>query len=132
MTFQFIHDAADTDQPFGGFGDVPPPKEEDGKTLVLVGTDEVYREVAAGYFPSQRLIIGVHYFPPGRSHSPHDHPTWEQAYYVISGTAKLIVGSEERVVGPGGCSYTPAGVTHDFINIGEDELVVMVISAVLE
>jgi mannose-6-phosphate isomerase-like protein (cupin superfamily) len=132
--FKYIHVAEETDLPFGGFGDdtVPGVPVEAGHSLVLVGPDALYAASHAGYFASERLTIGVHYYPPGRSHTPHEHATWEQVYYVISGTAKLTVGTEQRIVGPGGCSFTPPGTPHDVENVGDGELVCMVIGAVLD
>jgi quercetin dioxygenase-like cupin family protein len=134
MAFRFIHDFAETDRAFAGFGDdtVRGVAVEAGRSLVLVGPDELYRKTHTGYFASERLTIGVHYYRPGQSHTLHDHPTWEQVYYVISGTAKLVVGTEERIVGPGGVSFAPPGTPHDLINVGDGELICMVIGAVLE
>ena len=134
LAFKFIHAYEETDQAFVGFGDdtVAGVPIEAGKSLVLVGPDALYAASHAGYFPSERLTIGVHYYPPGRSHTLHEHPTWEQVYYVISGTAKLTVGDEVRVLGPGGVSFTPPNTPHDVENVGDGELVCMVIGAVLE
>lgn len=133
MAYRFIHSAEETERPFEGFGDdtVKGVPVEQGHTLVLVGPDELYKAAHSGYFPSERLTIGVHYYRPGQSHTPHEHEDWEQVYYVISGTAKLVVGDEERIVGAGGVSFTPPHTPHDVINVGDDELVCMVIGAVL-
>lgn len=134
MSFQYIHAFEETQKVFKGFGDdtVKGVSVEAGHSLVIVGPHELYEKSHSGYLPSKRLHIGVHYYQPGQSHSLHEHPSWEQAYYVISGTAKLVVGTEERIVGPGGCSYAPPGVPHDLVNVGETELICMVIGSALD
>jgi mannose-6-phosphate isomerase-like protein (cupin superfamily) len=134
VTFKNIHTVEETQQTFKGFGDdtVKGVAVEAGRSLVIVGPHELYEKSHSGYLPSKRLHIGVHYYPPGVSHTLHAHPTWEQAYYVISGTAKLVVGSEERIVGAGGCSYAPPGTPHDLMNVGDGELICMVIGSALD
>ena len=134
MTFKYIHAFEETQQAFKGFGDdtVKGVAVEAGRSLVIVGPHELYAKTHSGYLPSKRLHIGVHYYPPGGSHTLHDHPTWEQVYYVISGRAKLVVGTEERIVEAGGCSYAPPGTPHDFVNVGDGELICMVIGSALD
>lgn len=105
---------------FEGFGDPDSTdvKEEKGFTRVLAGPDHLYRDTAPGRFPSQRLQVGYHHFEESVDHEPHYHETWEQFYFVIAGTARITVGDEQRIVGPGGMAYLPAGVMHSFEAVG--------------
>ena len=43
-------------------------------------------------------------------------------YYVLTGTAKMRVGDEERIVGKGAWVYTPPGLEHYTENVGDDDL----------
>jgi quercetin dioxygenase-like cupin family protein len=113
---QYIRELGDFDQKFEGFkgaegNDV---QEEKGFTRVLAGPDDVYRDLAVGRYSTQRLQVGYHHFEPGLDHEMHSHDTWEQFYFVVSGKARVRVGDEERVIGPGGVAYIPPRVRHGF------------------
>ena len=113
---ELIKTLDDFDQKFEGFNDPngTDVKEEKGYTRVLAGPDDVYKDLASGRFSTKRLQIGYHHFEPGLDHGLHHHETWEQFYFIISGKARIWVGDEEEVVGPGGLAYLPAGVPHAF------------------
>ena len=65
-------------------------------------------------------ILGVNTFGPGGVYEAHAHET-PMFYYVLSGTAKMRVGDEERIVEAGGWVYTPPGLEHYTENIGDDD-----------
>lgn len=113
---KLIRTLNDFDQKFEGFNDPSGTdvKEEKGFTRVLAGPDDVYKGLASGRFSTKRLQIGYHHFESGLDHEPHLHETWEQFYFVISGKARVMVGDEEQILGPGGVAYIPAGVRHGF------------------
>ena len=56
---------------------------------------------------------------------PHDQ---DEIYFVISGTAKVRLGSEERAVVKGSVIFVEAGLEHRFFDI-EEELVLLVVFA---
>jgi quercetin dioxygenase-like cupin family protein len=58
---------------------------------------------------------------------PHAHPGMEQAVYVISGNARVVVGGEEFTVGPGDCCHFPADVLHSFVATGDKPAEILVI-----
>lgn len=45
----------------------------------------------------------------------------EHEQYVLSGRARIRIGSDEFEVKPGDVVFIPAGVPHSYQNIGEDE-----------
>ena len=118
---------------FEGFNDPngTDVKEEKGFTRVLAGPDEVFKDLATGRFSTRRLQIGYHHFELGLDHELHHHETWEQFYFVISGKARIRVGDEDEVVGPGGMAYMAPGVRHAFEPV-DGPLDLIVTGAVLD
>lgn len=54
--------------------------------------------------------------------SPH---TEDELYVVMSGRGRIVVGDEERAVGPGSVIFVAAPVAHRFVDI-EERLVILV------
>ena len=71
-------------------------------------------------------FLGVNTFGPGGVYESHAHET-PMFYYILRGTAKVRVGDEERVVGPGAWVHTPPGLPHYTENVGEDDLAYILI-----
>jgi mannose-6-phosphate isomerase-like protein (cupin superfamily) len=128
-----IRTLADFNQKFEGFDDPngTDVKDEKGFTRVLAGPDDLYKDLASGRFSTKRLQIGHHKFEPGLDHGLHHHETWEQFYFIIAGNARIRVGDEEEIVGPGGMAYMPAGVQHAF-EPADGPLELLVIGAILD
>ena len=53
---------------------------------------------------------------------PHIHATAEERVEVIAGTARMRIGREERIVGPGQTVVVPAGMVHSLRRQGEEFL----------
>ena len=51
--------------------------------------------------------------------SVHSHSTSEQAFYLLDGRARFVVGETEREVGPGELVYAPRHVKHGYKVLGE-------------
>jgi quercetin dioxygenase-like cupin family protein len=58
------------------------------------------------------LFAGLNCFEPGQQQPVHSHAGADKFYLVISGKARIAVGAEEQVVGPGTLVFAPAGVPH--------------------
>ncbi len=73
------------------------------------------------------LSMGLYVLPLGGTdpQSPH---TEDEVYYVVSGSATITVGDEERAVSAGSIVYVAANVPHHFHTISE-ELKVLVFFA---
>jgi mannose-6-phosphate isomerase-like protein (cupin superfamily) len=76
------------------------------------------------------LSAGVYVLPAGGTdqQSPHKE---DELYYVISGRARMRVGSADETVSAGSVIFVGAGVEHRFYNI-EEELTVLVFFAPAE
>jgi quercetin dioxygenase-like cupin family protein len=134
MAGGLIRTGDEFDARFEGFGDAAvggDVKEEKGFTRVLAGPDATYQELASQRFSTKRLQVGHHAFEPGITHDLHTHDTWEQFYFVVSGKAKITVGDEVEVVGPGAAAYVPPGMPHAF-EPADGPLELLVIGAVLD
>ena len=58
---------------------------------------------------------------PGGRTPLHDHP-WEHEVFILDGKCKLILGEDEKVIGPGYAVYVPPNLKHSFMNVGEGKL----------
>ena len=128
----YIH-TADDGVPFAGFLHRPEPE---GFTSIIAGPPAVYGPDKTGrelnQFPSRRIQLSIHTWPPGKAHGSHHHRSWEQCYYIFSGQAKITVGDEEKVVGPGGSAFMPPRVEHNIVAVGDQQLVAAVVTCVLD
>lgn len=129
---KYIHTPEDL-KTFAGFRDRP---EEEGYTFVIVGPHELYSYEKTrkdlNQFPSRRLSVGIHTWPPGKAHGSHHHPSWEQCYYIFAGQAEITVGDEKKIVGPGSSAYIPPKMEHNIVAVGNETLVAIVIACVLD
>jgi mannose-6-phosphate isomerase-like protein (cupin superfamily) len=94
--------------------------------LIEERTDRSYLE----FLRSASLSAGVYRLPAGASDPQQPH-TEDEAYYVISGSASITVGEEDREVRSGSIIFVEAGVEHRFHTITED-LTVLVFFAPAE
>jgi len=76
------------------------------------------------------LSAGVYVLPAGATDTQKPHNE-DEMYYVVSGQARMQVGSEERDVAAGSVIFVEAHREHRFYDIKE-ELVVLVFFAPAE
>jgi mannose-6-phosphate isomerase-like protein (cupin superfamily) len=92
-------------------------------------------ELGEGYgFRKVRAPLGITAFgvnaivyPPGMEGFLHYHDTQDELYIVHSGTARFEVDGEERELGPGGLVHVESTTPRKVSNIGDDDLVLVVI-----
>jgi mannose-6-phosphate isomerase-like protein (cupin superfamily) len=80
-------------------------------------------------FTTDKLFCDVYCFEPGQAQTPHSHSGSDKVYYVIEGTARIRVGSEEREVGAGAAVLAPADIGHGVTNPGPGRLKLLVLMA---
>ena len=128
----YIHTPEDL-QPFAGFLQRP---EKEGFTTIIAGPDAIYGCAKTGkslnQFPAQRIQLSIHTWPLGKAHGSHHHAHWEQCYYIFAGQARITVGDEEKVVGPGSSAFMPPQVEHDIAAVGDEDLVAAVVTCALD
>lgn len=76
------------------------------------------------------MSAGVYTLPAGSADPQKPHKE-DEMYYVVRGRARMLVGSEDRVVSAGSVIFVAAEVEHHFHDITE-ELVVLVFFAPAE
>ena len=132
---KYIHTPEDATGTFSGFGNDTVPgvrHEEPGHTTIVAGPPEFYERLGLNQFPTRRMMLGIHRWPPGKDHGSHHHPSWEQCYYIFSGQAEVTVGSEQKTIGPGCAAYMPAKVEHNIVAVGDEPMVAAVVTCVLD
>jgi quercetin dioxygenase-like cupin family protein len=59
-----------------------------------------------------QLFLGLNCFEPGQSQEVHRHAGADKFYLVLSGNARMLVGTEARDAGAGTLVWAPQGVPH--------------------
>jgi mannose-6-phosphate isomerase-like protein (cupin superfamily) len=70
----------------------------------------------------QAVVIECFVKPDGAVAAAHVHPSQEERFEVLSGSAGFRLGREKITAGPGERVTVPAGTAHKFWNAGDDEL----------
>lgn len=83
------------------------------------------RHAYTEFVRSPDLSAGIYRLPTGGTDPQQPHSE-DELYYVVSGHGAIIVGDEQRPVGPGSAVFVPAQVPHRFVDITTD-LVILVV-----
>ena len=92
-------------------------------------------DLGEGYgFRKIREPLGVTAFgvnaivmPPGFEGFLHFHERQDELYFVHRGTARFEVGDDVRELGPGGLCHVESTTPRRVSNVGDDDLVVLVV-----
>jgi quercetin dioxygenase-like cupin family protein len=63
-------------------------------------------------FRGAHLFAGLNCFEPGQSQGVHTHTGADKFYFLVTGKARMTVGSETREALAGDIVWAPAGVPH--------------------
>jgi mannose-6-phosphate isomerase-like protein (cupin superfamily) len=66
--------------------------------------------------------------PKGAGPPLHVHEAREEAFYVVTGNFRFVLGDQVRDTGPGDFVMVPRGTPHRFVSLGDDARVVFVVS----
>ena len=66
-------------------------------------------------------------YPPGQDGFLHYHDVQDELYFVHSGLGRFEVDGEIRELGPGGMCHVESTTPRKVSNIGDDDLVLLVI-----
>jgi mannose-6-phosphate isomerase-like protein (cupin superfamily) len=94
-------------------------------------------ELGEGYgFRKVRQALGVDAFgvnvivmPAGYRGFHHYHDEQDELYFVHSGTARVEVGEDDRLLGPGGMVHVASTTPRRVSNGGDEDLVMLVVGA---
>lgn len=90
----------------------PPPHNRELKILLSPELDG----------SSDLISLGMVILPPGESGNTHLHETEQETWFVIAGQGKLKIGDEVAELKANTVVVAPAGVEHQIINDGDQEL----------
>ena len=65
------------------------------------------------------MKVGFVTYPKGKMSRPHYHPNEEQFLLILEGRQWMIVGDEEKLIGPGDLVHIPRGAKHGGVIIDE-------------
>lgn len=66
-----------------------------------------------------RLFLGLNCFEPGQTQALHTHAEADKFYLIVSGKARLTVGTETGEAVAGDLVWAPAGVPHGVSDVFE-------------
>lgn len=78
--------------------------------------------LGAGDFGSRTLTVTWVECAPGSQQELHAHRISEQAYVIVEGSGRMIVGDEEQEVNTGTLVFIPPGQPHAIRNTGNERL----------
>ncbi|HEX6491403.1 MAG TPA: cupin domain-containing protein [Gaiellaceae bacterium] len=91
-------------------------------------------ELGDGVFRKIRPALGITAFganalvlPPGAQSRPHSHDKQDELYFVHRGRAEVRLPGERRELGPGGLVHVESTTPRVLKNIGDEELVLVVV-----
>ncbi len=97
----------------------------EGKTVSAVGNSYTYKasgkETGGGYALVETTAVGNG--PP-----PHIHRTEEEAFYVLEGSLKVLIGEHTFTANAGAFVLVPRGTVHTFSKIGTSAKILVIIS----
>jgi mannose-6-phosphate isomerase-like protein (cupin superfamily) len=78
-------------------------------------------------FETERVLCDVYGLEPGQAQKAHAHDDQDKIYMVLSGQAKVKVGSSEQVLTKDQIVIAPAGQDHGVTNPGPERLTMLVV-----
>jgi mannose-6-phosphate isomerase-like protein (cupin superfamily) len=69
---------------------------------------------------AKQISMGTNVTEVGSKIPMHSHKDSEEAMFVIQGKGKLICDGEEYDLSPGTAIFSPLGVEHEIINVGDE------------
>jgi mannose-6-phosphate isomerase-like protein (cupin superfamily) len=77
--------------------------------------------------PITQCSLAEEVLPPGHAVTPHHHQQLEEIYYIVTGSGKMTVGTEQHEVGPGDAIYIPRGQRHTLENTGSEPVKLLLV-----
>jgi mannose-6-phosphate isomerase-like protein (cupin superfamily) len=86
---------------------------------LLAGRDPGGRPLYQEFLQVPSLSLAIYRLPAGSKDMQGVHDE-DEVYFVVAGKARIRIGDEERVVGPGNILYVQASSEHSFFEVEED------------
>jgi mannose-6-phosphate isomerase-like protein (cupin superfamily) len=82
----------------------------------------VYELAGTAVGSSQQHSLAHIELPPGKASLKHYHPIAEESYYILNGTARLVIDGETFTMTPGQAVVITPEQVHQIFNDGPDVL----------
>jgi quercetin dioxygenase-like cupin family protein len=79
-------------------------------------------------FRGGQLLAGLNCFEPGQAQHVHAHQGADKFYFLVTGKARMTVGSETCEAAAGDLVWAPAGVPHGVVEALERTVMLVAIS----
>jgi quercetin dioxygenase-like cupin family protein len=89
------------------------------KSVQTLADFNAHKSTKIDLFASGQLFVGLNCFEPGQSQKVHVHAGSDKFYLVVSGKARMVVGSDAREVEAGTIVWAPADIPHGVIDASE-------------
>jgi quercetin dioxygenase-like cupin family protein len=76
---------------------------------------------------TDRTQLDLYCVAPGQSQKAHSHQDQDKIYYVVEGSGRFALGSQEERLSAGEALIAPAGAEHGLVNDGTEPLFVLVV-----
>ncbi len=80
-------------------------------------------------FETEQMFCDLYCLQPGQAQKVHAHQGADKVYFVLSGTATVVLGDAEVAVGPQTGALAPADVPHGVRNDTDSNVVCLVFMA---
>lgn len=92
---------------------------DDGEKLAIAGSD--YRIVVTGEQTGDKLAVIEMNIPPGSGPVPHEHPSFQESFYVLEGEVEFRTKSGTYTGKKGAMVTIPqGGPVHNFKNVSAE------------
>ncbi len=85
---------------------------------------ELFGAAAGG---SQTHSLAQIVIPPGKASLKHFHPSVEESYYILSGSARMEIDADAAILGPGDSIVIRPEQVHRISNIGDSNVVLLAV-----
>jgi quercetin dioxygenase-like cupin family protein len=80
-------------------------------------------------FVTPQLTADLYCFEPGQAQRSHKHTVSDKVYFVLEGTGRFSVGRTTREYKAGSAVLAPANEEHGVVNMAEERLVLLAVTA---
>lgn len=77
--------------------------------------------------PISQCSLAEETLPPGCRVSRHHHEVLEEIYFIVSGSGRIRLNEEERLVGPGDAIFIPKHTRHELTNTGTESMKIILV-----
>ena len=96
------------------------------RTLPRFATEKMQK---VNLFETEHMFCDLYCLKPGQAQKVHSHKGADKVYFVLQGTATVVIGDTEESAGPQTAALAPADVPHGVRNDSDKDMVCLVFMA---